>query len=182
MNKTGKWILGIVAFLFILCIISVAVSNTGNNSTAPTQTPQTPAQATPATTAPAAQMSESDFLNDLQGWTGTMSTVDTDAGTQTEGMSDGTIDQATGVAALTNDKQQIDGVISDMQGVTPPTKYQNIYNLILEANQDTSQGLQDGINGINNNDPNEINQGTNLFNDATDKLNQATTEESNMGT
>jgi hypothetical protein len=172
MRVEFKWLIGILAFLFILGIVAIAVSNDEGNTTAPVQTNQSGPQATPATQASAAQStaqnpSTSDFEADMQGWTQAVSQADTDAGTQMEGASDGTISQSNAASALITDKQQVDSVVNAMQGTNPPAQFQQVYDITLQAFQETSQSLQDSANGLNDNDPNEIQSGTDLANQAT---------------
>ena len=54
-----------------------------------------------------------------------------------------------------------------MQGTNPPAQFQQVYDITLQAFQETSQSLQDSANGLNDNDPNEIQSGTDLANQAT---------------
>ena len=53
---------------------------------------------------------------------------------------------------MSDNQSQIDGIVSDMESITPPSKYQDVYNLQLFSFQEESKALGEEVNALNDND------------------------------
>lgn len=165
-----------VCCLGLIVIAAIGGTLLPAKTTTNVSTPSTNTTPTQSNTPASSTMSDSDFLNDMSDWANTMSTTEDSAAQTDNNYAQGTEDTPTTISDLQGDISQVNSVTSDMDSITPPAKYQEPYNLTLTAYQEIGQAMQDAINGLNDNDPSEITQGTTLTNDAISKVNQASEE------
>jgi len=92
----------------------------------------------------------------------------------------GATDSVTAINKLQADKAIVDNSISQMQSITPPDELQRPYSLVLSALQDLSKSLGLGIDGIKNDNFQEIHQAMSLKNYLNLRYDEATDEVFNL--
>ena len=89
----------------------------------------------------------------------------------------GSITKTELISKTNSNKATVDKVVAEMEKTTPPSKYQHIHELLLSAYKEDSNGLKIIIQGTN---LTVVNQATNLFQNATARIDQATNELGNI--
>ena len=175
-----------VCCLGLLIIGGIAGIISPDNTTVPNQvqdnsTTTNPTPTTTTTTAtPSSAISESDFLSDDQGWMSDGVTIAQSATTTDDNVGSGEEDSITAASDISDDQSQIDGIVSDMESITPPSKYQDVYNLQLSSFQEESKALGEEVNALNDNDQDELSQAIDTMKDATNKMSQANNDLDNL--
>ena len=96
------------------------------------------------------------------------------------GYDSGKIDSRTALNKLQADKSTIDGMISKMESKKPPNELQYPYSVTESALQDLSTSIGNGIDGINTNNFQEIEQEISLRNNLNKEFNEAADEVSKI--
>ncbi|MEN6290867.1 MAG: hypothetical protein ABFC34_12630 [Methanobacterium sp.] len=172
LGRNGK--IAIASLCIIVLVMAIGIYGITNNNPSTTQSVATDTQ--PQTNGTSSAKATSDYTTKVDSISKNANNALNDSYTILEKYANGAIDQDDAVSRLQKDKASLNNALTEIQSLTPPQNLQNFHNLLISGFQDLNQALTLEINGLQNNNANDLQSAADLTDSAISKFKQAKQE------
>ncbi len=177
-STAGKAAIGLIGLCCLGALILIGIGgmlspeNTGSTYT----TSDVSTSPEPATDTSTSAAEEQAYIQSMLNYIQDVQSMMEETSTISEGVADGSIDPFYAAEFYRTKKEELDQIISDMEAIDVPSRFQNIHDLILSAFRDYSEAFGLAADGCENLDANSIERATDLIYSGAEKIQQATDE------